>query len=664
MTRRMTYMQDQIGRIDWTSSGGASISGNRVNFSGAGKLSGNINVDFAPDEYEIIIRTNDSTDKYSPKAFIHVWINYKGGDTFKGTYPIVNGRINEEVSIGEMGERNVDFDLYPVNSIRVEIESKESMVVDELLLRKSTPDVVTEGDSIYRGDDGDYVYDGVVGDGATGNIGGGMGGMEYVRSVPVNHTNHHPSYAEMPSQEVDAYVDGYILEFEHFRRPDFGDPPSHDHPDGEFIDPDHAPPSWAPKPGFGGFGPEGPKLIRYLVANDGRIYINWNDGDMFYTTSTYIDAYQAVHGYNMFGDRWSLAGDSDFSGYSDGRFRYTGRERYIEVPHTIKNIDVTSYRRMFYESTIIRGVRSSNKTITNMNAMFSNTITPVLDLSGMDTEMVTDMSNMFSRSKAKDINMSGFNTANVNDMRFMFYYSEAESLDLSNYNTANVTDMSSMFEGSKAQHIDVSSFDTSQVENMELMFKGVTSGNKVIDISNFDMSSSESTRAMFNLYSGGDIILGDSAATTYNVLDMTGMFAGVNGSIVGIDKLNTTSVIEMELMFGGSNVDNIDLSSFDTRSVQNYREMFRGATADTLDLTSFSLYKSATFGSNLYRMFYQSEVNTIDLSSFQTDDNMYMVGMFEGTTATKGYARTQEDADRFNNAEVTGIPDHLTFTVK
>ena len=38
--------------------------------------------------------------------------------------------------------------------------------------------------------------------------------------------------------------------------------------------------------------------------------------------------------------------------------------------------------------------------------------------------------------------------------------------------------------------------------------------------------------------------------------------------------------------------------------------------------------------------------------------------MFSNTTATLGYAKDDDIATRFNDADVTGIPDTLKFTVK
>jgi hypothetical protein len=56
-------------------------------------------------------------------------------------------------------------------------------------------------------------------------------------------------------------------------------------------------------------------------------------------------------------------------------------------------------------------------------------------------------------------------------------------------------------------------------------------------------------------------------------------------------------------------------------------------------------------------------MTTIDLSSFDTskvtqNDNMFQ----ECTSLTTGYARTQADADKFNNS--SNKPSGITFVVK
>ena len=61
-------------------------------------------------------------------------------------------------------------------------------------------------------------------------------------------------------------------------------------------------------------------------------------------------------------------------------------------------------------------------------------------------------------------------------------------------------------------------------------------------------------------------------------------------------------------------------------------------------------------------MFQGSQATTLDLSSFDTSKVTSMSTMFEGSLATTGYARTQTDADKFNNS--TDKPSTLTFVVK
>ena len=98
------------------------------------------------------------------------------------------------------------------------------------------------------------------------------------------------------------------------------------------------------------------------------------------------------------------------------------------------------------------------------------------------------------------------------------------------------------------------------------------------------------------------------------------------------------------------------ICSFDTLVIMS--SMFYGCQATTLDLSSFDTSKVT----NMSNMFYNSRATTLDLSSFDTSNVTNMNNMFYGCSATIGYARTQEDADRFNNS--SGKPAGLTFIVK
>ena len=191
-------------------------------------------------------------------------------------------------------------------------------------------------------------------------------------------------------------------------------------------------------------------------------------------------------------------------------------------------------------------------------------------------------------------------------MHEMFWNSKAESIDLSSFDTSKVTDMNNMFSYSAATSLDLSSFDTSNVTDMSSMF----SRSKVttLDLSSFDTSKVTNMHYMFL----------SSAAT----------------EIKGLEKFNTSKVTDMNGMFSGNEVTSLDLSSFDTSKV-----------------------------TDMSTMFYGSKVTTLDLSSFDTSNVTDMSGMFWNSKITTGYARTQEDADRFN-ASTTYRPSGLTFVVK
>jgi len=121
-----------------------------------------------------------------------------------------------------------------------------------------------------------------------------------------------------------------------------------------------------------------------------------------------------------------------------------------------------------------------------------------------------------------------------------------------------------------------------------------------------------------------------------NVTEYNFMFCGLVGfSTTPVTRVvsNNKMVTNMIYMFYESRATTLDLSSFDTSNVTNMSSMFQ--------------FSSAT---------------TLDLSSFDTSNVTNMSNMFFGSSATTGYARTQGDADRFNNS--SGKPSALVFVVK
>jgi surface protein len=140
--------------------------------------------------------------------------------------------------------------------------------------------------------------------------------------------------------------------------------------------------------------------------------------------------------------------------------------------------------------------------------------------------------------------------------------------------TDKVTDMSDMFAWcSSLTSINVSGFNTSQVTNMSSMFMH-SPALKSLDLSNFNTSNVKNMACMF--------------------LDCTGL-------------------------------EHIDLSSFDTGSVSTFSNMFDGCSS----LTSLNLrHFNTSHAINMVGTFNNISLNKKDISSFQTDNELYMGGLF------------------------------------
>lgn len=148
-----------------------------------------------------------------------------------------------------------------------------------------------------------------------------------------------------------------------------------------------------------------------------------------------------------------LATDDDFSGTTDGSFKYIGTDEYIIIPKIIKGVTITKTNYMFGGGApdTVKGVALEvGNSVTNMTSMFNGSQATTLDLSRFNTSNVTSMSSMFSSSRATSLDLTGFNTSNVDSMNGMFYASKATSLDLSSFDTSKVASMNQMFETCKA----------------------------------------------------------------------------------------------------------------------------------------------------------------------------------------------------------------------
>jgi surface protein len=136
--------------------------------------------------------------------------------------------------------------------------------------------------------------------------------------------------------------------------------------------------------------------------------------------------------------QYGLYDSSDYSEIEDGKYIFN-KSIYDLTNGDIDSCDqIYSTRRMFYGCYDINTLEilPCTTNVTNMSEMFSQTesITPDLNLTSLDTSNVTDMSNMFYQCAAITMDLSGWNTANVTNMNYMFYNCEyLETLDLSGW---------------------------------------------------------------------------------------------------------------------------------------------------------------------------------------------------------------------------------------
>ena len=143
-----------------------------------------------------------------------------------------------------------------------------------------------------------------------------------------------------------------------------------------------------------------------------------------------------------------------------------------------------------------------------------------------------------------------------------------------------------------------------------------------------------------------------------NVKNMRYMFKSSPATTLDLSSFDTSNVTNMSYMFDSSSATTLDLSSFDTSNVTNMSAMFYYSSATTLDLSSFDTSNVT----DMAYMFRSSPATTLDLSSFDTSNVTNMSWMLYSSSVTKGYARTQADANRFNAS--SNKPSGLTFVVK
>ncbi len=197
-------------------------------------------------------------------------------------------------------------------------------------------------------------------------------------------------------------------------------------------------------------------------------------------------------------------------------------------------------------------------------------------------------------------------------MQYMYASRRDDTINIKNFRSNSVTSMEGMFSGAKAKNmIGLANLNTSSVKNMSSLF----SGSKVTSIS------------------------GLTSWDTSNVTDMSGMFSNIVASSLDLTGFNTKNVTTMQAMFERAGVSATSkitingLTSFDTSNVTNMTYMF---------------------GS--------SNVETLDLSSFEINENAKITGMFNLTSATTIYVKDENTKKLLGS--IAANPNTLEFIVK
>ncbi len=395
--------------------------------------------------------------------------------------------------------------------------------------------------------------------------------------------------------------------------------------------------------------------------------------------------------------------------------------------------NVTNMRSMFYKCSALTSLDVSGfdtSKVTSMYYMFYKcSALTSLDVSGFDTSNVTDMSNMFQGcSSLTSLNVSNFDTTNVTDMGFMFANcSKLTSLNLSSFNTTNVTDMGFMFSGcSKLTSLDLSSFNMTKVTYSAYMLDfgssnkievlktpynntmnlAITTGSTLYNKANGKVVTSVPANTSSSLtYENGKIFPStwktEIASTTYMTTtirpaDLTNIkfvasvpsgytkigtlstglsvykgttatdiafvagriFAPVNSSslfssltsLLNIDfsAFDTSQVTNMYKMFYNSAVTSLDLKNFNTKLVTDMSYMFaQCVNLTSLNVTSFDTLKVTNMDSIFFMC---SNLTSLEVTNFETMNVTNMNSMFNACNSL-----TSLDLSGFNTGSATNM---------
>ena len=264
-------------------------------------------------------------------------------------------------------------------------------------------------------------------------------------------------------------------------------------------------------------------------------------------------------------------GDVEYQG-KKGYFKYVGSNDYVEVPHVIKGVNVTSYSEMFEGSTV-KGVKSTNKNVTRMVSMFSFINTDELNVEELDTSNVTIINNMFFKAQINKIKgINSWDTRNVENMYNVFNGIKINELNLNNWDISKVKNTDSMFNDAEINSLQIDKWNTSSIVDTSYMFSD--SRIPVIDLSGWDTSNIEDTDWMFEF----------CQATT-----------GYARTQEDADKLNNSEGKPSTLNFILKKIPSITLNSYPTEWTNQNITVTASTDLGTLNQDSYTFTENGTF---------------------------------------------------------------------
>ena len=320
-------------------------------------------------------------------------------------------------------------------------------------------------------------------------------------------------------------------------------------------------------------------------------------------------------------DQWGTG-----SWQSMARAFYGAENLQIPASDTPDFAAVTDMFAMFKDTLLADPDTSSWNTsaVQGMGSMFSRAISANPDTSGWDTSSVRSMSRMFAGAPLANPDTSSWDTSSVQHMRGMFSTAVSANPDTSGWDTSAVTSMVRMFRAATSANPDTSNWDTSSVTDMWGMFSGATAANP--DTSGWDTSSVTDMSSMFSHTTAAKP--DTSGWDTSSVTDMFSMFLSATSANPNTSGWDTSAVTRMTQMFDNATSADPDTSSWNTSAVENMTNMFRGTTSANPDTSSWDT-SSVT---NMRSMFSRATSASPDTSGWDTSSVTDMSSMFSDAT--------------------------------